>query len=224
MIIRIIKWILESIVWQLIFNQINKINLGELINWLITQLLTMSYRDTLTVLRDLISDRITNNNFIRVLEATYGLQVRLLFDRTSKKFFWVGFVLSLLVYKQYTLFKKFLLWPFKLGIFSFIFSIFGVDPSWFLGFFNIFSVNIPQWVYIQYITLYGNLINWWKNTAGIKNLKTESLPSIPNDTFGSIEGSDQSTGENKILNKKKYYNWFNSSSFNRCRNLVFLLL
>jgi len=202
MIIKIIKWVIETIFWQLIFNQISKTYFGVLIGWFTTQLLAMTYMEIIRVLRDLISNRITNNNFIRILEATFGLQIRLLFDSIYKKFFWLGFVSTLLIYKQYLLFKKILLWPFKLGIFSFIFSIFGVDPSWFLGWFNIFSLNIPQWVYIQYLTLYSNWINWWKNTAEIKNLKTESLPHIPKNNMDLIEGSGQPTGENKILNKK----------------------
>jgi len=42
MIIRIIKFLLETIFWQLIFNQISKINFVTLINNFSTQLLTMS--------------------------------------------------------------------------------------------------------------------------------------------------------------------------------------
>lgn len=106
MIIRIIKWIIKPVVWHLIFNQISKIKFTLLIQCFITQLLTMSYRYIINVLRDLISDRITNNNFFRILGTTYGLQISLLFDRTSKKFFWLGFVFSLLIYRQYSLFKR----------------------------------------------------------------------------------------------------------------------
>lgn len=109
MIIRIIKWILKAIFWQLIFKQINRINFLTLFQWFTTQFLALSFRDSTTVLRDLVSDRITNNKFYRALETTFGLQVRLLFDRTSNNFFWIGLVFSLLFYRWFVLLKNFLI-------------------------------------------------------------------------------------------------------------------
>jgi len=72
--------------------------------------------------------------------------------------------------------KRIFLWPFKLGIFTFIYSILGFDVTWFLNLFNFFTLNVPQWVYIQYLTLYSNWINWWHDTVKIKSLNNVSLP------------------------------------------------
>ena len=77
--------------------------------------------------------------------------------------------------------------------------------SWFLGWFNFLPLNLPQWVYIQYLTLYGYWINWWKGKEKISNLNTDSLPSIPKTNFNSsIERSDPQgdSPSHNILNKR----------------------
>jgi len=71
--------------------------------------------------------------------------------------------------------------------------------SWFLYWFNFFFFNIPQWVYIQYITLYSNWIDWWKDTVKIKNLNTNSLPIKSNNNTDLIEDEGS---KNKLFNKK----------------------
>ena len=95
------------------------------------------------------------------------------------------------------------MWPFKLGLYAFIYAISGIDISWILSWFDIFpffKFNIPQWVYIQYLSLYSNWIDWWKGTVKIKNLNVESIPSIPKSDTELTEGNN-----NKWFNKKKYY-------------------
>ena len=151
--------------------------------------------------------------FFAVTLALGGLNPNELINTKSKKAFWVGFVFTILIYRQFILFKRLFLWPFKLGIYSFIYSISGIDMSWFLGLFNIFSFNIPQWVYFQYFTLYNNWLSWWNNTV---NVKSVSLPSNKNINLENIysEQDIPTETENKILNKKKYNHCFNCNCFN----------
>ena len=120
-------------------------------------------------------------------------------DTHSKRFFWIAFVSILVIYKQFILFKRLLLWPFKLGVFTFIFTTFGIDLSWFLSWFNIFNFNIPQWVYIQYLILYSNWLNWWNKTVYIKNLTIDNpLPKIlKSESSELIEANE--TDKNKYL-------------------------
>ena len=59
--IGILRYIFNAVLRQFLFNQINRIHFINLINLFTTQLLTMSTRDILRVLIDLISDRITNH-------------------------------------------------------------------------------------------------------------------------------------------------------------------
>ena len=197
MIIRILREILTYIVGSFIFSSIDRINLRTLITNLTIHLQTMSTMNIILFLRDLIFN---NNNFIfRLLATTPGMDINSLIDTRYKKVFWLGFVSTVLIYKQYVFFKRLILWPFKLGIYAFFSSILGIDLSWFISWFNFFPINIPNWVYIQYLTLYSNWLNWWNSTANVKSLNNNSLPSIDS-TFQ--ENPEPAENKNKIINKK----------------------
>lgn len=198
MIIRIIRYIINTIFWQFVFNQINRVDFIALINNFSALFLTLSARNIITFLKDLILNSLTNNILFRLIPVTPDFQVRTLTDTPVKKVFWFGFIFTLLVYRWFILFKRLLLWPFKLGIFSFIFSTFGIDISWILGWFNIFPFTIPQWVYMQYLSLYNNWLGWWKGTVNT-NI---SLPKNPRKELVNYETSDLK--ENIETDKNKY--------------------
>jgi len=205
--IRIISYILNYLIWRFLFNQISRFNFVVFIGNFVTQLLTMSTRNTFIFFWDLISNRIPNNYFFRLLTtipALGGINPSLIIDTKPKKMFWISFVSTLILYRQYLLFKRFILWPFKLGIYSFFYALSGFDVSWFLGWFNYFPLNIPQWVYVQYLTLYSNWLNWWKGTVKIKNLNIESIPSIPklNTSTEDLTDSSADTVNQSWINKK----------------------
>jgi len=109
--IRIISYILNHIIWNLIFNQINRINFLNLFNAFITQLLALSTADIWRFLRDLLLNRITNNFIYRIITSTPGINPNLIVDTKAKKVFWLSFVSTLILYRQYKLFKKLILWP-----------------------------------------------------------------------------------------------------------------
>lgn len=201
--IRIISYILNHIIWNFIFNQINRINFLNLFNAFRTQLLASSTADIWRFLRDLLLNRITNNFIYRIITSTPGINPNLIVDTKAKKIFWLSFVSTLILYRQYKLFKKLILWPFKLGVYSFIYAISGLDVSWFLSWFDIFPLNVPQWVYVQYLSLYSNWIEWWKGTVQIKNLRTDSLPTVPKtkDSMELIEDTPNAP-DNNLINKK----------------------
>jgi len=119
MIIKIIKRIFISIIWQYLFYKIERINYINLFNNYITFLQTLSTRNLINILRYLILDRITDNNFIRVIGAAIGPNVNFMFDSYHKRLFWFGFIFTMIVHRWLILLKRILLWPFKLGIFSF---------------------------------------------------------------------------------------------------------
>jgi len=124
----------------------------------------------LRISRYLILNRLTDNTYFRVIATTLEIPIGHLTDTHSKRVFWLGFVFTLVVYKLFILFKRLILWPFKLGIFTFLYTISGLDMNWLLSWFDVFSLNIPKWVFIQYLSLYNNWINWWNNTGNIKSL------------------------------------------------------
>jgi len=101
--------------------------------------------------------------------------------------------------------KKFLLLPFKLGIFSFLFSILGFYITGFLKLFNIFYLNIPQWVYLQYLLLYSNWMNWWYNIVNIKSLDTSSLLTKKNkENLEVVEVKHEEPDNRLIVDKKRF--------------------
>jgi len=84
--------------------------------------------------------------------------------------------------------------------------------TWFLSLFNIFTINIPQWVYFQYLVLYNNWLNWWYKTVNIKSLDVFSLPGFSKintkenieQVNPKIEDSDKDNNR-LIVNKKRFY-------------------
>ena len=205
MIIRAIRYIFNLIIGQFIFNQINRVDFVVLINSFTAQILALSTTNIYLFIRDLILNRITNNYFFRIIATSLGVNINSLVDSRAKRFFWLGFTSILILYKQFNLFKRLLLWPFKLGVFSFIFSLVGIDFSWILSWFNIFNFTIPQWVYIQYLSLYNNWLGWWKGAVNT-NI---SIPNNPRKELVNYETSDLKenieTDKNKIFNRKNIY-------------------
>lgn len=200
--IRIIRNLLVNIIWQFLFESINRVDFRRLFNNLNNIFNTMSIRELFRLYRDVIFDRVTNNRNFRIISLESAVNTRLLFDRNNKRLFWLSIIFFIIMYRGFVIFKKLILWPFKLGIYTFIYSLFGIDFSWFFNLFNVFSFNIPQWVFIQYLTLYNNWINWWHTTVNIKNLNSVKLPELkPNSIKETVE-SENTDSNNKLFNKK----------------------
>jgi len=205
--IKILKYLLTEIFWRFLFDNIIKLDFVTLTNNFRVQLLTMSSREILSLYWDLLSNRISNHNLFISLQ---GANVNSLTDTNPKRFFWLGMTFTLIVYKWFILFKRLILWPFKLGIFTFIFSTLGIDVSWLFGWFNIFPFTIPQWVYIQYLSLYNNWLGWWNNTGQIKNLTSLSLPNsevsnLENNILPIDNDNTPSNKDSKIFNRTNLY-------------------
>ena len=196
----------------------DRINFINLFNTFRTQLLTMSTRNIWRFIWDLISNRITNIFIFRIVTNLPGINPNDLINSKSKKIFWLSFASVLVFYKMFTYFKRLILWPFKLGIYTFLFSISGIDLSWFLSWFDSFPLNIPQWVYLQYLSLYNNWLSWWNNTVNVKSLNNIPMPSIPKVNSDLVESDNT---DSKIFNKKKYYYRCYCNRLNRFRYLIF---
>lgn len=173
----------------------------NILNFLTNLVLTMSPINLLRFIISLVTNTISNNIFFSMIALTTGININTFTNTRIKTLFWLFFVFIITLYRTYVLFKKIFLWPFKLGVYTFIGAISGLDLTWFLGWFDFFTLNIPKWVYVQYLTLYSNWINWWYNTGHIKNLNTDLLPSIKN--IYKLEDTDEpAESSNKYFNKK----------------------
>lgn len=170
MIRHLITHFFSTIFWWTFFRTLDLINFRVLLNNFIVLILSLNSIQVFRLFRDLIHRTITNNVNFRIFAITNRININSLIDTNKKIFFWIGFVFTIILYKWFILMKKVLLWPFKLGVFSFFYSILGIDMSWFLKFFDFFTINIPKWVFFQYLNLYSNWLNWWNNTAKIKKI------------------------------------------------------
>lgn len=171
MIRHLIIHFMSTIFWWTLFRTLDLINFRRLFFNFIAYIITLIYVQMYRILRDLIQNNIINNNHFRFFAIANNININHLINSNRKIFFWLGIVFTFIVYKWFTLMRRVLLWPFKLGIFSFFYSILGIDMSWFLRFFYFFTINIPNWVFFQYFNLYSNWLNWWNNTVKIKKFK-----------------------------------------------------
>jgi len=181
--IKIIKLITVSISSSLLFKNISRLDYNKIFETLNSIILSSPLRVIHKFFFDLTYNRLTEDNLLNRATLPFGLDWRIFCDTNSKRFGLLGFVFTLVVYRWLILFKRVILWPFKLGVFSFIYSIIGFDMTWFLNIFNLFSINIPSWVYIQYLTLYSNWIDWWYNTVNIKSLNSFSTNNSENENY-----------------------------------------
>jgi len=124
-----------------------------------------------------LTNKLTDNSILGKITIPLGLNWKSLCDTKPKKIYLLVFTATMLLYRSFILIKRIFLWPFKLGIFSFLFSIAGFDMTWFLNLFNLFTINIPSWVYVQYLSLYHNWLNWWYSTVNIKSLSLNNSES-----------------------------------------------
>lgn len=178
MIVTIFKFLAFSLSWFFVFKQLKKNNYRGLFDNLSLQLLTLPFNYLWDFFSELIFNRLTENSILNKIALPLGLDWKSLCDTNIKKIFLILIVIVISLYRWFTILKKILLWPFKLGILSFIYSIIGFDMSWFLNLFNIFSFNIPNWVYVQYLTLYNNWLAWWYNTVNIKSITSVPIKEI----------------------------------------------
>ena len=146
----------------------------------------------------MLLDRFPDNTIIYHAFNPVELNVKYLFDNIFKKIFFFIFF-SFMVFNIWTrILIRIILLPFKLGLISFTYSIFGFDMSWFLNLFNFFTLNIPHWVYYQYINLYNNWINWWYNIVKVKSISTVPVTEIKNNLKDLNKDINETEKSNKV--------------------------
>jgi len=201
--IKIIKYIFNWVFWGLFYQILLNYNYKTIFDSFTTLFSTLPFRTLLKFISDLINNRFSNNNIFRLINLPEGLNVNILFDNSSKRFFWSCFIFFILVHRWLLIFKNLILLPFKWGIYSFIYSLIGFDVNWFLNLFNFFSINIPAWVYLQYLILYNNWLNWWRYTVNVKNLRIMPLPERKSIKLIETEKSESVDSNDITINKKK---------------------
>ncbi len=101
------------------------------------------------------------------------------------KFLFIFLMLSNILKRSLFLIKTIIIWPFKLGVYGFIASLFGIKVGSILAFFDIFYFNIPNWTYQKLVELHLSWMTWFKNTLQINSISTDlekpiALPKLKN--------------------------------------------
>jgi len=191
----ILKRILTEFFITILFDTISKTNFREVLKNLT---LFLNYTNYNGLWRFFNYIRTNNNNLIpdfEFLTNPLGLRFNEIFRTAPQRLFLFGFIFTLLFIRLFSLFKKLILLPFKLGLFSFFYSILGFDVSGFLSWFNFLTVNIPFWIYLQYLKLFNSWLDWWKKIVNIKSIT--QVPLIGDNLNNLTENDDQPLWKNK---------------------------
>jgi hypothetical protein len=116
------------------------------------------------IIKEVINHTIPSNNRIGIAERA--------------KIIFILIIISNLTKRIILIIKKWILLPFKLGVYSFIAYLFGIKMDWLLSLFDIFKFNLPSWTYSKLLDLHISWLNWIKNTLQINSITTdEEKPS-----------------------------------------------
>jgi len=136
--ITIIKYVFFIFFSTFCFKQVNRSNFKSIFDNFNAQLMTTPLRVLFSTLGYLWNNNFRNITTLNSISTTFNVDWNILYDNNAKKFGLLAFVFTLIVYRWLILLKRLILWPFKLGIFSFIYSVLGLDVKWFLGIFDFF--------------------------------------------------------------------------------------
>ena len=136
--IKVIRYIFFSFFLYFIYNKINKSDFFFILSNLKLFFKSLNFWTLVEILNYLILDNLGENSFLKGVSIPFKLDWKILSDTKSKKLFLIGMVFMVILNKWIYYVKKLILLPFKLGIFSFVYSVLGIDMSWFLSLFNIF--------------------------------------------------------------------------------------
>ena len=205
MIIRIIKTIIYSIFWRVFFHNLNKIDFINILTNISNYLRALSIREQIRFIKAFFSSSRSEISAYTFLTKPIDFNLTVFIDTLSKKLIYLTIILSIVGFSWFNIFKKILLLPFKLGIFSFLYSIIGFDVTWFLKLFNLFPLNIPYWIYFQYLTLYNNWLNWWNNIVNVKSITSVPVKEIKNKLNINKNTIETENPDNLSKNNKKIW-------------------
>lgn len=127
---------------------------------------------------DLLSERLFKEAIIHTIpESQRG-------DSLSKfKALFILILVGNLLKRSMFFIKNLIILPFKLGVYSYIASLLGFRPDYFLSFCEIFKFNLPSWTYQKLVELHISWMSWLKNTLQINSISIDSnskleLPKI----------------------------------------------
>lgn len=197
-------WISESIIKylirKLIFKNLAKNDFKNLLSYTLDLLPHETFINTIKLLINTFKAKPVELTNIKIIDEvmTHTIPIEQRTDVIKKaKYLFIFLILGNIFKRSLFLVKNIILLPFKLGVYSFLASLFGIRPDYFLSFFEIFKFNLPSWTYNKLLELHISWLSWWKNTLNVGSISTDfndklSLPK-PNTETISISKPDPDT-------------------------------
>lgn len=92
------------------------------------------------------------------------------------KFLFLFLIAGNVLKRTLFLVKNIIIFPFKIGVYSFIAFLFGIKLDWLLAIFDIFKFNLPSWTFNKLLELHLSWMLWFKNNFQISSINTEFDP------------------------------------------------
>lgn len=143
--------------------------------------------------------------------VTHSIPTEQRLDMLSRlRFLFLFLMLSNIFKRTLFIIKNLIILPFKLGVYGFIASLFGLRPDYLLSFFDVFKFNLPGWTYNKLVELHLSWMSWFKNTLQINSINTDlekplTIPKIKN-PYLNVEPVIESKEETYLYLTKKQ--WF----------------
>jgi len=175
-LILISETILKYIIRKLFFKNLAKNDFKSLLSYILDLLPHETFLNIVKLLINTFKskpDELTNLKIINeAITHTIPSDQRIDVIKRAKYLF-IILILGNILKRSLFLVKNIILLPFKLGVYSFIASLFGIRPDYLLSFFEIFIFNLPSWTYNKLIELHLSWLNWLKNTLKIESISTD---------------------------------------------------
>lgn len=209
-------WISESIIKylirKLIFKNLAKNDFKNLLSYTLDLLPHETFINTIKLLINTFKSKPVELTNIKIIDEvmTHTIPIEQRTDVIKKaKYLFIFLILGNIFKRSLFLVKNIILLPFKLGVYSFLASLFGIRPDYFLSFFEIFKFNLPSWTYNKLLELHISWLSWWKNTLNVGSISTDfnnklSLPK-PNTEYETIIPSEPKSETYLYLTKTQWF-------------------
>jgi len=202
---------LKRSIKTIFFQNINNQDFNNFINYTLDLLPNEKLSDIFFLLVDLIkikpSQILKFNNLKEIINHTLPSTnrnelINPVEENNKLKYFFILFIIWDILKRFILLIKKIIIFPFKLGVYSFIAFLFGIKVDYLLSFFDYFNFNIPAWTYNKLLDLHLNWLNWLKNIFQINSISTEDIST--NSAYSSNKNTNISLPLDSDIKPKTY--------------------
>lgn len=191
----VLEFIIKYIIRKLFFKNLAKNDFKNLLSYTLDLLPHETFVNIIKLLINIFKSKPAELTSLKIIDEvmTHSIPSEQRIDVVQKaKYLFIILIVGNILKRTFFIIKNIILLPFKLGVYSFIASLFGIRPDYFLSFFEIFKFNLPSWTYNRLLELHLSWLNWLKNTLNVGSISTDfkdklSLPKPNTETISLSE-------------------------------------